>query len=145
MENVSINKEQFIEKLNEDLASEFRSIVQYVQHVSSIKGAPYQQVLQELRKHLGQELKHAMILAVQIDFLGGTPSCRVPKITTKETPKAALTQDLRLEEKQLQRYRERIVEAKELGLPDVAEALSPLLIETQNHVNALRGVVGTAA
>jgi len=145
MQSATLNKEQFIEKLNEDLASEFRSIVQYVQHVSSIKGAPYQQVLQELRKHLGQELEHAMILADQIDFLGGTPACNVPKITTKETPEAALTQDLRLEEKQLQRYRERIVEAKALGLPDVAEALSPLLIETQNHVNDLRGVVGPTA
>lgn len=145
MGTASIDKTQFIEKLNEDLASEFRSIVQYVQHVSSIKGAPYQQVLQDLRKHLSQELEHAMILADQIDFLGGTPACEVPKITTKESPEAALTQDLRLEEQQLKRYRERITQANELGLPDVAEALSPLLTQTQDHVNDLRGVVGPAA
>ena len=143
--NEQLDRECFVAKLNEDLASEFRSIIQYVQHISSIKGAKYQQVVTEMRKHLAQELEHAMILAGQIDFLGGVAQTEVPPIRTELRPEAALGQDLSLEERQLERYRERIDEAHLLGLPDVAEALVPLLSETQNHVRDLRGVLDSEA
>jgi len=136
------DKTELIDKLNEDLASEFRSIVQYVLHINSIKGAKYQQIISELRDHVSQELDHAMILAEQIDFLGGTAACRVPQIEGNEEPAAALQQDLALEEKQLSRYRDRIAQAEDMGLPDVAEALSPLLRQTQDHVHELRGALG---
>jgi len=145
MEKQKLDKTSFVKKLNDDLASEFRSIVQYVQHISSIKGAKYQQIVGELREHLSQELEHAMALAQQIDFLGGTPNCDVPGFETKKSAGAALEQDLALEERQLDRYRQRIEEANELGLPDVAEALSSLLTETQDHVHDLRGALGKAA
>ena len=141
MTQKKLTREQLVEALNEDLASEFQSIVQYVQHIHSIKGAEYQQVVQEMREHISQELDHAMILAQQIDFLGGIPITEIPPVETKRDPGAALEQDLELEQNQLERYRERINQANELGLPDVAEALSPLLTETQDHVNDLRGVV----
>lgn len=145
MEQKTIDRETFIAKLNEDLSSEFRSIVQYVQHISSIKGARYQQVIADLRSHISQELEHAMILADQIDFLGGVPTSEVPPITTKDSATAALKQDLLLEERQLDRYRERIQQAQALSLPDVAEASSPLLTQTQSHVNDLRGAVAPAS
>jgi bacterioferritin len=136
-----LSKEKFVAALNEDLSSEFRSILQYVQHIASIKGARYQQVVDELRRHLSQELDHALILAGQIDFLGGTPTCDVGKVSTKENAEAALKQDLDLEERQLKRYRRRFDEANSLGFPDVAEALAPLLAQTQDHVQDLRGVL----
>ena len=142
MQPAAVDRAEFVDKLNRDLTSEFRSIVQYVQHISSIKGAEYQQVVGELREHISQELEHAMILASQIDFLGGTPNCSVPPIETKVTPDAALNQDLNLEERQLNRYRQRISEANALGLPDVAEALTPLLVQTQDHVRDLRRALG---
>jgi len=142
MKEKVLDREAFIDKLNQDLATEYRSIVQYVQHINSIKGAKYQQVVADLRAHVSQELEHAMILASQVDFLGGTPSCRVPDIETQESASAALSQDLDLEERQLDRYRQRIAEATELGLPDVAEALSPLLAQTQEHVQDLRSALG---
>jgi hypothetical protein len=40
-----------------------------------------------------------------------------------------------LEQRQLDRYRQRVTEANDLGLPDVAEALRPLLQQTQDHGN----------
>lgn len=143
MAEAGIDRERFVQRLNDDLATEFRSIVQYVQHISCVKGAPYQQIVEELRRHLSQELEHAMILADQIDFLGGTPDGNVPPVELQTEPQAALQQDLDLEERQLERYRQRITEANELGLPDVAEALSPLLTQTQDHVHDLRGALNT--
>ena len=133
-----MSKNEFLKLLNDDLESEYRSIVQYVQHVNSIKGAKYQNIIEEMRTHLNQELHHALVLAEQIDFLGGTPSTNVPEFPAVEGPREALMQDLNLEERQLERYRKRVEQANDLGLPDMAEALAPLLKQTQDHVHDLR-------
>jgi bacterioferritin len=136
-----MNRTEFLKLLNEDLESEYRSIVQYIQHVSSIKGAEYQSIIDEMRTHLNQELDHALILAQQIDFLGGTPSTNVADFPAIEDADKALKQDLSLERRQLERYRERVDQANDLGLPDIAEALAPLLRETQHHVQDLRAAI----
>jgi bacterioferritin len=133
---------EFVGLLNEDLASEYQSIVQYVQHTATIKGAEYQGIVEELRKHLDQELSHASALAEQIDFLGGTPTVAVPNVPNVPDDAGALQLDLELEERQLSRYRERVEQAAGLGLPDVAEALRPLLQQTQDHVRDLRNALG---
>ena len=137
-----MDKNEFLNLLNEDLESEYRSIIQYVQHVSSIKGAKYQNIIDEMRTHLNQELDHALILARQIDFLGGTPSTSVTDFPAIKDADKALRQDLKLEQRQLQRYRDRVEQANDLGLPDIAEALAPLLKETQDHVRDLRSAIG---
>jgi bacterioferritin len=133
---------EFIDRLNEDLRTEYQSIVQYVQHGATIKGAEYRSIVEELGTHLGQELEHAKTLAKQIDFLGGVPTVEVPGIPDCPDGATALRTDLELEERQLQRYRDRVTQANDLGLPDVAEALRPLLEQTQDHVSDLRDSLG---
>jgi bacterioferritin len=64
----------FVAGLNEDLQTEYQSIVQYVNHIATISGAEFLGVVDESRVHLGQELAHAQILAGQVAFLGGTPA-----------------------------------------------------------------------
>jgi len=137
-----IDTAAFVELLNEDLSTEYQSIVQYTQHIATIKGARYQALIEELRSHVGQELSHAATLADQIDFLGGVPTVEVPEIVSEPDEDAALHQDLELETRQLQRYRDRVAQANELGLPDVAEALKPLLTQTQDHVMDLQTALG---
>ena len=102
----------------------------------------YLSTVEELKVHLGQELQHAQILAEQIAFLGGVPTTRVPDVPEWTNSKEALQADLRLEEAQLGRYRERFAQANELGLADVGEALRPLLEQTQEHVRDLQGALG---
>ncbi|HEY7015728.1 MAG TPA: ferritin-like domain-containing protein [Streptosporangiaceae bacterium] len=138
-----MDKSEFIDRLNEDLGTEFQSIVQYVQHAATVKGAEYGAIVEELNTHVSQELEHAKVLAAQVDFLGGTPTVAVPEIPDCPDGAAALKADLELEERQLQRYRDRVAEAGDLGLPDVAEALRPLLTQTQDHVIDLRDALGT--
>jgi bacterioferritin len=137
-----VDTKEFIERLNEDLGTEYQSIIQYVQHTASIKGAEYKAVVDELGKHLSQELEHAKTLATQVDFLGGTPTVEVPPVPNHPDGASALQADLDLEERQLKRYRTRYREANDLGLPDVGEALRPLLEQTQDHVNDLRDALG---
>ena len=136
-----MEKESFIEALNGDLRTEYQSIVQYISHIATVTGAEFLSTIDELKVHLSQELQHAQILAEQISFLGGTPATTVPDVDTA-TGRDALAADLRLEESQLERYRGRFAEAMELGLADVAEALRPLLEQTQEHVRDLQTVLG---
>lgn len=138
-----MDKQRLIEKLNEDLSMEFRSILQYVQHVATMKGARYQNMIEELENHIHQEVSHAKTLARQIDFLGGVPSSTAARFDTVSDTREAMQQDLALEERQLERYRQRVAEAEALELPDVAEALAPLLQQTQDHVRELRVALDT--
>ena len=137
-----MDNQKLIELMNEDLGTEFRSIVQYVQHVATVKGPEYQSIIEELRAHLSQELEHALVLSEQVDFLGGVPSVEVPEVPTETDSRRALELDLQLETDQLERYRERVEQATEMGLADVAEALRPLLQQTQDHVRDLRTALG---
>ncbi len=134
--------DEFIDLLNEDLSTEYQSIVQYNLHIATITGAEYVSTVDELTKHLTQELNHAQVLATQVAFLKGTPTTTVRSVTSTEGSRAALQADLRLEEEQLGRYRERFAQANELGLVDVGEALRPLLEQTQEHVRDLQSVLG---
>ena len=138
-----MDTKEFIERLNEDLGTEYQSIIQYTQHIATIKGAEYGAIVDEMSNHLSQELDHAKILAKQIDFLEGTPTVEVPPVPNHPDGASALRADLELEERQLTRYRDRYKEANDLGLPDVAEALRPLLEQTQDHVSELRDALGT--
>jgi bacterioferritin len=138
-----MDNEAFVQALNEDLRTEFRSIVQYVQHIAVIKGAEFMSTVEELRMHVAQELQHALVLAEQIEFLGGVPTTSVSEPQSESDSRKALEMDLELETAQLERYRERAGQAADLDLPDVAEALRPLLQQTQEHVRDLQAVLGT--
>jgi bacterioferritin len=137
-----MDTESFVAALNEDLETEYQSIVQYINHVATISGAEFLGVIDELKIHLQQELSHAQILAEQISFLGGVPTTTVAPVAVSGDSRAALGADLKLETGQLERYRERFAQANELGLADVAEALRPLLEQTQEHVRDLQTVLG---
>jgi bacterioferritin len=133
---------KFVKLLNEDLGTEYQSIVQYTNHIATITGAEFLGIIDELKVHLGQELTHAQILAEQVSFLGGEPATTVPAVERASDSRLALQADLRLETDQLERYRARFAQANELELADVAEALRPLLEQTQEHVRDLRTALG---
>ncbi|HEX3461203.1 MAG TPA: ferritin-like domain-containing protein [Acidimicrobiales bacterium] len=137
-----MDRSKFIELLNEDLSTEYQSIVQYNLHITTVTGAEYVSTIEELTKHLGQELSHAQTLAAQIAFLGGDPTTSVREVPVTNGSREALEADLQLEEEQLDRYRERFAQASELGLADVGESLRPLLEQTQEHVQDLRTALG---
>ena len=138
----AVETENFVRLLNADLATEFQSIVQYVEHIAIVTGAEYTNTVVELRAHLAQELHHATALAEQVSFLGGTPTTEVPPVARHDDSESALRADLDLETCQLERYRERVQQATDMGLADVAEALRPLLTQTQEHVRDLQTALG---
>lgn len=137
-----MDQETFVELLNDDLSTEYQSIVQYNLHISTVTGPEYVSTIDELTRHLGQELDHARVLAAQVAFLGGEPTTVVREVPSASDSKAALELDLELEEEQLGRYRDRFTQANDIGFADVAEALRPLLEQTQEHVQDLKMSLG---
>src|SRR5437763_11606502 len=73
-----ISRGQLIQLLNEDLAREYQAIIAYTVYSQVLKGAEYMDIAEELEKHAAEELDHALKIACQIDYLGGTPGV-VPK------------------------------------------------------------------
>jgi bacterioferritin len=141
-QHADIDVDKFVALLNEDLGTEYQSIVQYTNHIATITGPEYLSIIDELKLHLVQELSHAQILASQVSFLGGEPITTVPPVERASDSRVALKADLRLETEQLERYRTRFAQANELNLADVAEALRPLLEQTQEHVRDLQTALG---
>ncbi len=137
-----LTKEQLVDALNDDLRSELQSIAQYVQHVAMITGPEYTSTVDELKVHINQEVAHAEALAEQVAFLGGTPATTAREVPAFVDSRQALQADLQLETEQLDRYRDRVRQATDLGLVDVAEALRPLLTQTQEHVRDLQSALG---
>ena len=69
-------KNEIIVGLNEDLAREYKAIIQYVVFSSTLKGAEYGDIAEQLKKHASQELAHALEVSRQIDYLGGDPTIK---------------------------------------------------------------------
>ena len=72
-EENKINRKRMVELLNEDLAREYQAVISYVIYSQTIKGAEFNHIAQELEKHAGEELQHALKIAKQIDYLNGEP------------------------------------------------------------------------
>src|SRR5262249_22727224 len=72
--SAATSRERLIELLNEDLAREYQAIIAYIVYSQVLKGAQYMTIAGELEKHAKQELDHALIIAKQIDYLGGMPT-----------------------------------------------------------------------
>ena len=67
----AVTRETLVAALNEDLAREYQAIIAYTVYSQVITGAQYMNIAKELEKHAAEELKHAIMIAHQIDYLGG--------------------------------------------------------------------------
>src|SRR5437773_2842979 len=79
-----LTREQLVNLLNEDLSREYQAIIAYVVYSQVLKGAQYMKIAQELEVHAGQELSHALIIAKQIDYLGGEPTVTAKPVKTSD-------------------------------------------------------------
>ena len=92
------SKNEIIKGLNEDLAREYKAIIQYVVFSSTLKGAEYGDIAEQLKEHASQELAHALEVARQIDYLGGDPTVEVKNAEYSQDSKKMLEIDLRQEQ-----------------------------------------------
>jgi bacterioferritin len=138
----AVTRERLIELLNEDLAREYQSIIAYVNYSQVLKGAQYMSIAAELEKHAGEELAHALIIAKQIDYLGGMPTVTPKPVRTSERAEDMLRFDLDNENETVRNYRERVKQCEALGEYALAEHIREILVDEQEHQIDLATALG---
>jgi len=137
-----VTREELIAALNEDLAREFQAVIAYVVYSQVIKGAEYMNIAQELEKHAHEELAHALVIAKQIDYLGGTPTVTPKPVRTSDDAEEMLEFDLDNENQTVVNYRERVRQCEALGEYAMAEHIRDILMDEQEHQIDLASALG---
>jgi len=138
----NMTRAKLIGLLNEDLAREYQAVIAYTVYSQVIKGAEYMAVAQELEKHAQQELQHALIIAKQIDYLGGQPTVTPKPVKTSESARDMLQFDLDNETETVAEYRERVKQCESLGEYAMAELIRTILVNEQEHQIDLATALG---
>ena len=135
-------KEEIVRGLNDDLAREYKAIIQYVVFSSTLKGAEYGDIAEQLKEHASEELAHALEVARQIDYLGGDPTVEVQNAEYSQDSKRMLEIDLKQEQETIKYYRERIRQAERFGEFALSEALRDIIVQEQDHEIDLKDALG---
>ena len=137
-----ISRDRLAELLNEDLSREYQAIISYVVYSQVLKGAEYMSIADQLETHAQQELKHALIISRQIDYLGKMPSVTPRPVRTSEKAKEMLRFDLENENETIKHYRERVRQCEALGEYAMAEQIRQILVDEQDHQIDLATALG---
>ena len=142
MADATITREKLIDLLNEDLAREYQAIIAYVNYSQVLKGPEYMSIADELEVHAGEELAHALTVAKQIDYLGGTPTVVPKPVKLSDDPRALLRFDLDNERDTILEYRRRLRQCEALGEFAMAEHIREILMDEQEHLIDLAMALG---
>ena len=99
-------------------------------------------IAHELEKHAAEELKHAITIAKQIDYLGGTPTNKPLPVKMSEEAEDMLRFDLENENETVRNYRLRIRQCESLGEYAMAEEIREILRNEQEHQIDLATALG---
>jgi len=138
----TITRARLIDLLNEDLAREFQAIIAYTVYSQVITGAQYMTIAKELELHAAQELAHAITIAKQIDYFGGTPTVTPKAVKMSDDPKTLLRYDLQNEVDTITAYRERVRQCDALQEYATAEHIREILKQEQDHLIELAEALG---
>jgi bacterioferritin len=141
-EGKTVSRDRLAELLNEDLSREYQAIIAYVVYSQVLKGAEYMAIANQLEIHAGQELKHALMVSRQIDYLGKMPSVNPKPVRTSEDAREMLRFDLDNENETIRNYRERVQQCEALGEYAMAEQIRQIIIEEQDHQIDLATALG---
>src|SRR5256885_1027987 len=137
-----ISRDRLAELLNEDLSREYQAIIAYVIYSQVLKGAEYMNIANELEKHAGEELKHALTISKHIDYLGGMPTATPKPVKQSEKAEEMLRADLTNESDTIRAYRDRVMQCEALGEYAIAEDIREILRQEQEHLVDLATALG---
>jgi bacterioferritin len=138
----TLTRDQLADLLNEDLAREYQAIIAYVVYSQVLKGAEYMSIAQQLEQHAAEELKHALTISRQIDYLGKMPTVTPRPVKVSENAKDMLRFDLDNENDTVRNYRDRVRQCEALGEFAMAEQIREILMDEQDHQIDLATALG---
>lgn len=131
-----------VSALNEDLAREYQAMIAYTVYSNVLSGAQWMSIAAELKLHAAQELQHAMIIADQIDYLGGMPTATPKEVKLSEKAEEMIRFDLDNETETIRAYRQRVKQAEAVGHYALAEQLRKIISQEQEHQHDLATALG---
>lgn len=131
-----------VQGLQDDLAREYKAIIQYVIFSQKLDRAEYMNIADQLVEHAHQELDHALAVSRQLDYLGAYPVHEPKPVEVSEDNKKMLWADLRAEDDTINNYRERIRQADALGEIALSEILRGIVKQEQDHQIDLATALG---
>lgn len=140
-----ITREKLGALLNEDLAREYQAIIAYVVYSQVLKGAEYMSIADQLQKHAAEELKHALTISRQIDYLGAVPTVVPKPVKVSSSNEEMLRADLQNEVDTIKNYRERVRQCEAVGEFAIAEHIREILLDEQDHLIDLATALGEEA
>jgi bacterioferritin len=99
-------------------------------------------IAKQLEVHAEQELKHALIISRQIDYLGKMPGVTPKIVKTSDDAREMLRFDLENENETIINYRERVRQCEALGEFAMAEQIRQILVNEQDHQIDLATALG---
>ncbi len=142
MADTKVTRKDLITKLNEDLSREYQAIIAYVVYSQVLKGAEYMNIANELEKHAGEELQHALTISKHVDYLGGMPVATPQPVKLSEKAEEMLRADLKNESDTIRAYRDRVKQCESLGEYAIAEDIREILRQEQEHLIDLATALG---
>jgi bacterioferritin len=131
---MALTRERLIELLNQDLASEYAAVIQYLTYASRVTGPNRNELSEFLRDEISGETAHAQFLAEKVVALGGTPTTIPASVPDVSENKAMLEAVLAAEKAAVARYTERARQAEEMGQKGLQVQLEDMVADETGHM-----------
>jgi bacterioferritin len=138
----AVTRDKLADLLNEDLSREYQAIIAYTVYSQVLKGAEFMNIAEQLEAHAHEELKHALIISRQVDYLGKMPVVTPKPVRISEDAREMLRFDLNNENETIKNYRERVRQCEAIGEFALAEQIREILVDEQDHQNDLATALG---
>lgn len=122
-----------VDGLNEDLANEYASVIQYRTYASMLRGPHRLTLRPQFEAEIADELGHAGTLADFITALGGTPTTKPADVTAADSPLDMLRAAYEAELGAIARYVERREQAEQAGEHGLAVTLDDFIADETRH------------
>lgn len=128
-----MDKQQLIDKLNEDLAGEFSAIIQYITYAAKATGPYRPQLAQFFLTEVADEQLHAQFLANKIVALGGEPTTTARPVPPAKNNHEMLEAVLAAELQAGKDYTQRAEDAEAYGDKGLVVALEDMVRDESGH------------
>jgi bacterioferritin len=128
-----MDKQTLIDHLNEDLAGELSSMIQYITYAAKCTGPYRPQLAAFFLGEVPDEQGHAGYLANKIVALGGEPTTTPRPVAPAKTDKDMIEAVLKAEQRAVADYTQRVKEAEEYGDKGLVVQLEDIVRDESTH------------
>ena len=128
-----MDKQTLIDRLNEDLAGEYGSMIQYLTYAAKVTGPYRPQLSQFFLVEVADEQRHAMFLANKVVAMGGGQTTKIRPVPAAKTNLDMLEAIFTAEKKATADYVERAKEADAYGDKGLAVQLEEMVRDESGH------------